>query len=214
MAKKVDKKSAPVTATSKAKVVVSESKPKGFHLPQPHIAGRYFIIFSGVVAVILVVGVIFAAQDTNKKAVERDAGRACAVLTSAVAKQLIGESKKVAAKSTSTTSDANVTSTCMYEQTGPASLDQQLSLTVRVPRSDDGIKANKAYFENDKNGTTSKKLPVYEKYGDKNTWNAIDGQLDILKANVWYTLSLGSSDPQNRSLHSTAKFAEQIKDQL
>lgn len=178
-----------------------------------HVFAKKFVIFSALIALALVVSIFIVANDTSNKTAEQSAQKACAILTPKTATSLIGESSKVAEKSTASTSSNMITSVCTYKQTGFASTGQQISLVVRSARNDDGVKANQAYFQKEKFGT-SKKLPVYEKYGDKNTWNAPDGQLNILKGNTWYTLTIGGQNPSDRSLNSAGKFAEKIKNQL
>jgi len=135
--------------------------------------------------------------------------QACGVFTLADAKQLLGDSAKGGADQADTSSaDIDVT-TCNYLQdlsssNVPVSSSKSAGLTVKIPKSANGVKSNQGQFGPIKPGG----VQDVSGYGDSAYWDPEHGQLDILKSNTWYIVSYGSTSPSARSLDEARQLAD------
>jgi hypothetical protein len=135
--------------------------------------------------------------------------QACGIFTLADAKQLLGDSAKGGENPADTSSqDVDVT-VCNYLQdlsssNVPVSSGKSASLTVKIPKTEDGIKSNQGQFGIVKPGD----VQDVSGYGDNAYWDPTHGQLDILKNNTWYILSNGSITPSARTLDEAKQLAD------
>jgi hypothetical protein len=149
------------------------------------------------------------AAVTPKKAL------ACQRYTLVDAKQLLGQSAKA---STSPTADSNggnlYTSSCTYtEQVLPGqqtSVKQSSTLIIRQPQSEKGVQSNQGEF----GPLIPKDAQVIDGYGDKAFWDPERGELNILKADIWYEFSIGPTNPSERTLDQTKPMADLLLPKL
>lgn len=128
----------------------------------------------------------------------------CDILTPALAAKLIGEGAETQPKS-DTKSDEIHISNCVYTTS-----DETVRLLARLPLGNEGIEANTAMFGPNKPNNV---VNVSE-YGDQAYWSAEFGQLHILKNNTWYILTVGSLEPQRRTLVQARNYADLVIDKL
>lgn len=153
--------------------------------------------------------VVTKTNSSNKYVVKK----ACDILTLSNAKQLFGiENVTTNPEDNTASTETNdiVQSSCTYvAKTGPSGF-QTASILVRSATSDAGNSSNSQHF--------IQKRPVNTQdvtgYGDRAYWNIQLGQLNILKGNTWYIVSLGSPTINQRTLGETEKLAKVIKDKL
>jgi hypothetical protein len=135
--------------------------------------------------------------------------QACGIFTLADAKQLLGDSAKGGESQVDTSSpDVDVT-TCNYLQdlsssNVPVSSSKSAVLTVKIPKTQNGIKSNLGQFGPIKPAA----VQDVSGYGDSAYWDPEHGQLDILKNNTWYILSYGSTTPASRTLDEAKQLAD------
>lgn len=137
------------------------------------------------------------------------ANLACRIFTLSDARLLLGNSAKGGQVQTGYSSEDINISTCNYSQdlsssNVPVSSVKSASLIVKTPKTGNGIKSNQGQFGPIK--------PIAAEdlsgYGDSAYWDPDHGQLDILKDNTWYIISLGPSPPASRTLESTKQLAD------
>jgi hypothetical protein len=104
--------------------------------------------------------------------------------------------------------DIQVTS-CSYITDNPASKGVTATMKLRSPQTTAGVAQNKKDFE-----SAAKQKDIVQGYGDMAFWDPSTGELNILKRNIWYTVSFGSSTLSDHSLDQTKKLADAIKDNL
>jgi len=141
--------------------------------------------------------------------------QACGIFTLSDAKQLLGDSAKGGDNQADTSSADIDVSICNYLQdlsnsNTPVSISKSASLTVKIPKTDSGIKSNQGQFGPIKPGG----VEDISGYGDAAYWDPGHGQLDILKNNIWYILSYGSITPASRSLDEAKQMADLLIDKM
>ena len=135
--------------------------------------------------------------------------QACGIFTLAAAKQLLGDNVKGGETPADTSSQDVDVSTCNYLQdlsssNAPVSSGKAASLTVKIPKTANGIKSNQGQFGTIKPGN----VEDISGYGDSAYWDTGHGQMDILKNNTWYILSNGSANPSTRTLDEAKQMAD------
>jgi len=132
---------------------------------------------------------------------------ACDFLTQADADALLG----AGAKKDETTTDASTedikTSNCKYSAS--ASL-KSASIKAHISTSKSGAAANKKQFTMELPSATEKVSGV----GDAAYWDSALGQLNILKDNNWYIVSIGGLRPTDKTLAEAKTFATRIMSRL
>jgi hypothetical protein len=135
--------------------------------------------------------------------------QACGIFTLADAKQLLGDIAKGGENQADTSSpDVDVTN-CNYLQdlsssNVPVSSSKSAGLTVKIPKTESGIKSNQGQFGPVKPGG----VQDVSGYGDNAYWDPDHGQLDMIKNNTWYILSYGSTTPSARTLDEAKQLAD------
>lgn len=153
--------------------------------------------------------------NTSMKDITVKKVKACDILTKEVAQDLVKNINQSNVNSSETKSNDILVSQCTYTQTQMQNKKttqklQTVSLLARSALTKQGADSNSAIFgENTPIG--SKKIGGY---GDAAFWSPATGQLNILKNQNWYILTVGVNEAKNRSLSETQKFANKIKDQL
>jgi len=175
------------------------------------------LVVAAVLAVVYVVGLSTNHNDQSQPASapkKQAAGiqakkQACGVFTLADAKQLLGDNVKGGSAPADTSSKDVDVSTCNYLQdlsssNVPVSSGKSASLTVKIPKTSNGIKSNQGQFGPIKPGG----VVDVSGYGDSAYWDAEHGQLDILKNDTWYILSNGPATPSSRTLDDAKQMAD------
>lgn len=177
-----------------------------------------FLILAAAIAVALALRQSLSQKDKNVPSGTAHTStkptakpKACAIFTLAEAKQVLGDSAKGGDNQTDNSSEDIDSSICNYSQdltssNAPVSGSKSASLTVRDPKTADGIKSNQKQFGL---GKPDDALEVGG-YGDAAYWDPDNGQLNILKNNIWYSLRLGAADPQSHSLDETRQLADTL----
>ena len=141
--------------------------------------------------------------------------QACGIFTLAEAKHLLGDNVKGRDSPANTSSEDVDVSTCNYLQdlsssNVPVSSGKSASLTVKIPKTENGIKSNQGQFGTIKPGN----VEDVSGYGNSAYWDTEHGQMDILKNNTWYILSNGASSPASRTLDETKQMADLLIDKM
>jgi len=133
--------------------------------------------------------------------------KACNILTSERAKQLLGEDavRDERLDEEQASNDNLAVSQCAYQKAN----EKTLKLIVRSPLTDDGKQTNHSVFDEAAavNGVES-----VDGLGEKAFWNKEFGQLNVIAENEWYILEYGSILPSQRSLDETKNFANLISE--
>lgn len=145
------------------------------------------------------------------------AREACSILTIEDAKKSLGAEAKVADISLpSASSDDIQVSQCLYEQPAGDSIEsaktqKQASLLVRAAKTNSGADSNKSVFTG-----ANKPVGVQEVsgYGNGSFWNPELGQLNIIKNDNWYIISVGTSNPADKKLEDSLNLANSIMGKL
>lgn len=146
-------------------------------------------------------------KPTPPKVVLGNTKSACEILTKNVASQVLGSSEVTQNIPKGSTSSLDFRYTkCIYNLN---SEDGQVSLSVRSPNTTNGRNANLAAFSSTLPGSS----PVGG-IGDSAYWYGPTGQLNVLKNNTWYQLSLGSTYASKRNIADSQKLLDQIKNEL
>jgi hypothetical protein len=174
------------------------------------------LVAAAALAIVYVVGVSTNHNDQNRPASipkKQSAGipaqkQACGIFTLGLAKQLLGDNAKGADNPADTSSSDVDVSTCSYMQdlnggNVPVSSGKNASLTVKIPKTANGVKSNLGQFGPIKPDN----VQDVSGYGDSAYWDAERGQFDILKGNTWYILRNGSSTPSARTLDEAKQMA-------
>jgi len=140
---------------------------------------------------------------------------ACQRYTLADAKQLLGQSAKASTSPKTDSSGGNLyTSSCTYtKQALPgqeSSAKQSSTLTIRQPQSEKGVQSNQGEF----GPLIPKDAQIVDGYGDKAFWDPDHGELNILKAYIWYEFSIGPTNPGDRTLDQTKPMADLLLPKL
>lgn len=139
--------------------------------------------------------------------------KACDIFTLADAKKLLGDSAQ-GGQDTSDASSIDIdSSTCSYTQSvgaTPVVTRLSASLTVRDPKTSTGAASNQRQFGH----LRPADAVDVQGYGDSAYWDPKPAQLDILKSDSWYILSLGPTDPAGRTLDDTKKLADILTDKI
>jgi hypothetical protein len=129
--------------------------------------------------------------------------KACDALTLAEAKQLLGES--TAASSMNGQNDeksADIRHTeCEYTNSDGA----WARVKIFVPLTSAGATANKIQYPDNKAGSQ-----VVSGYGEKASYDPSFGMLDILKHDVWLTVSSGTKAEGGQTLNAAQKVADVV----
>ena len=153
-----------------------------------------------------------AQSSTTDKSVVKS--KACLIFSAADAKTLLGGNVKGGQSTVTDTSPDLDISTCTYNQSTDTGVSvsgrKSASLLVRVPETNKGIASNNNEFGPLKPST----VQDVAGYGDQAYWDAVHGQLNILKNNNWYILSYGPASPASRSLQQTQQMADLLIDKL
>lgn len=177
----------------------------------------FILILAATLAVVYAVGTLSNHNDQKqpsgfqKKPVANipTKKQACGIFTLADAKRLLGDSVKGGDNPADTSSQDIDVTTCNYLQdlsssNVPVSSGKTASLTVKIPKTADGIKSNQGQFGPIKPSG----VEDISGYGDNAYWDTEHGQLDILKNNTWYILSNGSTTPSSRTLDEARQMAD------
>jgi hypothetical protein len=175
------------------------------------------LLIAAILAIVYAVGFSKNHNDQSqpasvpkKQTANIPAGKqACGVFTLADAKQLLGDSVKGGDNPADTSSNDVDVSTCNYLQdlsssNVPVSSGKAASLTVKIPKTSNGINSNQGQFGKIKPSD----VEDVSGYGDSAYWDVDHGQLDILKNNTWYILSNGSTTPSARTLDEAKQMAD------
>jgi len=155
-----------------------------------------------------------ASKNSSKTVSLPQQAGACQRFSLADAKQLIGSDAKAANNPIyeSNGSDLYVSS-CSYTESplpGPPTSKKAAELLMRQPRTDKGNISNNNEFGPLKPADSQDVAG----YGDAAFWDPDHGQLNILKDNIWYVLSIGLSTPSDRSLDNTKTMADLLSPKL
>lgn len=198
--------------------MATENIPK--EAKKPSLSSRKKILYlvigvclSGIL--ITIVAALLNSGEPTQKTADRSA---CAILKPETAKKILSAEK--VSKNTSLgklkpSDDVEITK-CSYRPKDGLGNNYEVSLIVRAPKNGDGEKANKQHFKQPKYPSADK-FKLSEKYGDANTWNDNEGQLDILKHKNWYTLSygpVGASGGTDKKLSEAQKAVKEIQSKL
>jgi len=140
---------------------------------------------------------------------------ACQRYTLADAKQLLGKDANASTSPIYDSSGANLyTSSCTYTtQAIPGQTNTRKTsstLLMRQPKSDKGTLSNQNEFGSLVPATA---IPITG-YGDKAFWDPTHGELNILKGNIWYVLSIGPATPADRGLDQAKSMADLLLPKL
>lgn len=142
---------------------------------------------------------------TNKNPSPKDA---CTIFTLADAKQLLGDTAKGGSNPIFESSSDFDVSTCTYTQdqgaNAPVSSKKSATLQVQAPKTAVGIASNQKEFGPFKPAG----VQDVAGYGDLAYWDPEHGQMNILKDNIWYTLSYGPTTPSERTLDQAKQLAD------
>lgn len=140
---------------------------------------------------------------------------ACKYFTLTDAKQLLGDGAKAGTNPVYESLGSNVyTSSCTYTLEPPlsqaAAVKKAATLVVRQPKADKGLQSIQSEFG------ALKPVDAQDVggYGDSAFWDADKGELNILKNNNWYVLSIGPSTPSQRSLDQAKAMADLLLPKL
>jgi len=152
-------------------------------------------------------------SDTTQQAPK--AAQACQRYPLADAKRLLGQDAKASTNPIYDSNGTNLyTSSCTYtEESLPGQqpgVKQSSTLTMRQPQTDKGIQSNQGEFGRLKPVNSQ----VVDGYGDSAYWDPTHGELNILKSNIWYVLSIGPSTPAERQLDQTRRMADLLLPRL
>lgn len=147
----------------------------------------------------------------TKAAFEKDA---CAIFTLADAKKALDGNVSGGPMSDTGSSQDIQVSGCSYkpgDNTGSTiGVSKTASLIVHHPKTPQGIASNQKIFEIQQPPGNQTETG----YGDKSFWDSRLGQLDILKHNNWYILTIGPATPADRSLAQTKLLADILSAKL
>lgn len=133
---------------------------------------------------------------------------ACTVVTQADAVAILGNgAKKSETVEGDTSSEDILVSTCSYSQSGSV---KALTLLARSAKSNQGADSNSSQFTS----LLPEMAQKIDGFGDNAYWDPTYGQLNILKNNNWYILTIGGLRPADKSLEEAKKFAVQIEPRL
>lgn len=133
--------------------------------------------------------------------------KACEVLTPQIAQHVAGaDATSSDAAPEASTESINV-SNCNYYS---VSSKTGVGLLARSAIDKTGAQSNEAQFTTQLPAGSQK----VEGYGDAAYWSPSYGQLNILKSNNWYILSVGPANPSQHTLEQTEAYAKSIIDKL
>jgi len=141
---------------------------------------------------------------------------ACQRFTLAEAKQLLGNQAKAGSNPVPDSNDQDLNvSSCTYTQQNlpdqqPPQKHQAATLLMRRPLSSKATQTNQAEF----GPLKPTDVQDVSGLGDKAYWDPEHGQLNILKGDIWYVLSIGTSTPAERSLDQTRTMADLLLPKL
>lgn len=140
--------------------------------------------------------------------------QACQRFTLEDAKRLLGEDAKAGTNPIYESNGANLyVSSCTYTKQAvpgqPAAARQAAALLMRQPKTEKGAQSNQSEF-----GLRPAAAQDVGGYGDGAFWDSAHGELNILKGNIWYILSIGPSTPSERSLDQTKSMADLLLPKL
>lgn len=141
--------------------------------------------------------------------------QACLRYTLADAKQLMGDTAKPGSNPVYESDGANLyTSSCTYaKQISPGQTDgdkTSSTLLMRLPKTDKGTLSN----QNEFGPLVPADATQLTGYGDKAFWDPDHGELNILKNDIWYVLSIGPAAPVSRSLDQVKAMADLLLPKL
>jgi hypothetical protein len=183
-------------------------------------------IVLGVVLLLIIgaaIGYFVMQKDTpatstpETEAFQYDPPGACDVLALEDAQEAIGPQavKPEESSNPGASSDDIEVTQCIY-QTPATSVDaiksqKSVNILVRGAKTDNGAKSNRDVFL----GPLKPEGVVdVDGYGEAAFWNPQFGQLNILKSDNWYILSVGPINPTEKKLEDAKNLAEQIQENL
>lgn len=184
---------------------------------------KYLAIIAGLVIVATGAFVALGVINNDGKRAETatksefSSPQACDALTLEQAKAVLGQDARAADISLpSASSDDIEVSQCLYEQPAGITIEsikaqKQASLLVRGAKTNSGADSNTSVFKG-----ANKPANVQEVggYGESAFWNPEFGQLNVLKNNNWYILSVGPSNPADKKLEDAKTLADNLVSKL
>lgn len=140
---------------------------------------------------------------SQKKAASAKVVDACTLLTQADADAVLGSGATKGEKTKDTSTDDINVSTCTYTQ---ASNFKAATILARSAKTSAGTDSNKAMFSSQLPASIQK----IDGIGDSAYWDPTYGQLNILKNNNWYIVSVGGLKPTDKTLSETRVLADRV----
>jgi hypothetical protein len=189
-------------------------------------------VIIGIAAVLFVVGgflLVSNSSNEDKKASDGSADtsqastkkfsppKACDIFTLDAAKKALGPTAQTSdnLNAPGAKSDDIEVSQCVYETPAKSIAEirtqKQASLLVRGAKTDVGAKSNVDVFKGDLKPADTQNV---DGYGEAAFWTPQFGQLNILKNNNWYILSVGPSAPTEKKLDEAKVMADAIISKL
>jgi hypothetical protein len=175
----------------------------------------------GIVAVIILIILIVVANNADKKTATSKPNttkttikstaaypihEACNILTSTIAKQLVGDDATTTPQPDTQANSVNVSNCSYYSVTSKLSV----GILARSPLATSAVETNQNQFGSGK----PVGVQLVSGFGTSGYWSSTYGQLNILQHNTWYILTFGPLNPSQTTLAQTQQFANLVKDQL
>ncbi len=162
----------------------------------------------GVVAGLLaIVGVVVLVNELSGPQIVYQPVKACDVFTPAEAQSLLGEKINNTEKNNPQISGNFAVSKCGYSDLNSQAM-RVAAVTIRTGINDEGVAKNKADFATAQATNSNEDVASL---GDSAFFNAIAGQLNVLKAGNWYIFSYGVGDsPEQNTLDDALLLARKV----
>lgn len=166
------------------------------------------IAFGGVLVVVLLVGLYVYNTESKQIKLDYNPVSACALLTNAEAKELLGNAVIDNNSNKATVTGNRAVSKCAYTGSNPATVAKNVAVAVKSAINDKGIQENKDDFALQKEAN---KVEVVTGVGDEAFFIPAIGQLNILSDKSWILITFGEGDdPSSNTLDDALKVSEKV----
>jgi hypothetical protein len=166
------------------------------------------VTLGGFLSVALLIGLYIYNVESRQVKLVYSPVSACALLTNAEAKELLGDDVIDSNTNKATLSSTRATSKCSYTDKNTNNM-AVVAVAVQSAINDQGIQDNKDDFATklEANPTAQSVTGV----GEQAFYTPVNGQLNILKDRAWIIVSYGNTDDiSSNSLDNALKVADKI----
>ena len=184
-------------------------EPTEIETPTPSYKKELIIGAAVVVAVLAIIAAIALVIYNSTPKVDYEPTAACSTLTTAEARELLGDNAFNANTNEPIISGNTATSRCGYTDGNANTQDLIVAaVIVRSGINDNGVEQNKIEFAN---GTPTQGVEIVTGLGDSAYFNQVNGQLNVLKGRNWFILSNGlGTAPEANTLEDVTALALKV----